>query len=35
MTRVVYDCCTVNEGRRIEYRLMYFYKECRWMIDTD
>lgn len=30
MTRIVYDCLTINEGRRIEYQLLYFYKECRW-----
>ena len=33
MTRVVYDCCTVNEGRRIPYKLLYFYNECRWEIE--
>ncbi len=32
MTRIVYDCLTVCEGRRIEYQLLYFYKECRWEI---
>ena len=32
-TRVVYDCCTVKEGRRIMYRLHYFYNECRWEIE--
>lgn len=33
MTRVEYDCCTVNEGRRISYKLLYFYNECRWEIE--
>jgi hypothetical protein len=33
MTRIVYDCCTVCEGRRIEYKLLYFYRECRWEIE--
>ena len=31
--RIVYDCFTVSEGRRIRYRLMYFYGECRWELD--
>ena len=33
VTRIVYDCCTVNEGRRISYRLLYFYRECRWELE--
>ena len=33
MTRVEYDCCAVNEGRRISYKLLYFYNECRWEIE--
>ena len=32
-TRVEYDCCTVHEGRRILYKLLYFYHECRWEIE--
>ena len=33
VARIVYDCCTVNDGRRINYKLLYFYRECRWEID--
>lgn len=33
MTRVVYDCFTVNGGRRIPYKLLYYYQECRWEIE--
>ena len=33
VSRIVYDCCTVNEGRRVNYQLLYFYRECRWEID--
>ena len=33
MTRIVYDCLTVNEGRRIWYKLFYFYHECRWELE--
>lgn len=33
VARIVYDCCTVIEGRRIEYRLLYYYRECRWEIE--
>lgn len=33
MTRIVYDCCTVSDGRRIDYRLLYFYRECRWEVE--
>ena len=33
VTRIVYDCVTVNEGRRINYKLLYFYRECRWEIE--
>lgn len=33
MTRIVYDCLTVNEGRRIQYKLFYFYHECRWELE--
>ena len=32
-TRIVYDCCTVSEGRCILYKLLYFYRECRWEIE--
>ena len=30
---IVYDCLTVNEGRRIRYKLFYFYHECRWELE--
>ncbi|MBE6018834.1 MAG: hypothetical protein E7230_00620 [Clostridiales bacterium] len=33
VTRIAYDCVTVNEGRRIRYKLLYFYHECRWELD--
>ena len=33
MTRIVYDCCTVSEGRHIFYKLLYFYRECRWEME--
>ena len=33
MTRIVYDCLTVNEDRRIRYKLFYFYHECRWELE--
>ena len=33
MNRVVYDCCTVNDGRRILYKLLYFCHECRWEVE--
>lgn len=33
VSRIVYDCCTVNEGRRVNYQLLYFYRECRWEIE--
>ena len=33
MTRIVYDCLTVNEGRRLRYKLFYFYQECRWELE--
>ncbi|MBE6028032.1 MAG: hypothetical protein E7227_05395 [Clostridiales bacterium] len=33
MTRIAYDCLTVNEGRRLRYKLLYFYHECRWELE--
>ena len=33
MTRIVYDCCTINKGRRIEYQLLYFYHESKWELE--
>lgn len=33
-TRIEYDCFTVSEGRRIEYKLLYYYRECRWELDA-
>ncbi len=30
--RIEYDCSTVSEGRHIDYKLLYFYNECRWEV---
>lgn len=35
VTRIEYDCVTVSEGRRINYKLLYFYHECRWQIEMN
>lgn len=35
VTRIEYDCQSVCEGRRIGYKLLYFYNECRWELQTD
>jgi len=35
VTRVEYDCCSVNEGRHIYYKLLYFYRECRWELEMN
>lgn len=32
VTRVEYDCFSVCEGNRIYYKLMYYYRECRWEV---
>lgn len=32
-TRIEYDCVTVNEGRHIDYKLLYFYRECKWELE--
>lgn len=34
VTRIEYDCTTVSNGRHIEYKLLYFYNECRWELVT-
>ena len=34
MTRIVYDCTSVNAGRHIDYKLHYFYRECRWELEV-
>ena len=33
VTRIEYNCVTVSEGRRISYKLLYFYRECRWELE--
>ena len=33
VTRIVYDCENVNDGKLIPYKLIYFYRECRWEIE--
>lgn len=35
VTHIKYDCITINEGKRLEYSLMYFYSECRWEYEAD
>ena len=34
VTRIQYDCTTVREGRRIDYKLIYYYRECRWELEV-
>ena len=31
---IVYDCTTVSDGRHIDYKLLYFYRECKWELET-
>ena len=33
-TRIEYKCCTVSDGKRIEYKLCYYYRECRWELEA-
>ncbi len=35
VTRIQYDCSSVCEGRRIDYQLLYYYRECRWEIQMN
>lgn len=35
VTRIEYDCTTVCEGHHIFYKLLYFYRECRWEIQME
>lgn len=35
VTRIEYDCCSVCEGRHINYKLLYYYRECRWEIQLN
>ena len=32
-TRIEYDCSTVSEGRHVDYKLLYFYRECKWELE--
>ena len=34
VTRIEYDCVTVSGGKHINYKLLYFYRECRWEIES-
>ena len=34
VTRIVYECENVRDGRIIPYRLLYFYRECRWEVEV-
>jgi len=34
VTRIEYDCITVNNGRNLNYKLLYFYNECRWELEV-
>ncbi len=34
VTRIEYECATVNDGRSIHYKLLYYYRESRWEIET-
>ena len=33
-TRIVYDCSSICDGRHIDYKLHYYYRECKWEIET-
>ena len=33
VTRIEYECTTVSEGRHVDYKLLYFYRECRWELE--
>ena len=33
VTRIEYECTTVSEGRHIDYKLLYFYREGRWELE--
>ena len=35
MMHIEYECATVNDGRRIKYKLLFFPRDCRWEIDSD
>ncbi len=34
VTRIEYDCVTIREGRHINYKLLYFYRESKWELET-
>ena len=33
-TRIEYYCVTVSDGRRVTYKLLYYYHECKWELCT-
>lgn len=34
VTRIEYECETCNDDRAIDYKLIFFYRECRWEIEV-
>lgn len=35
VTRIEYDCVSINDGHHIFYKLLYFYHECRWELEMN
>jgi hypothetical protein len=33
VTRIEYDCTSVSNGHSVDYKLLYFYRECRWELE--